>query len=353
MRNSNTRKSEKGFVAILMMVTLVALLGTASFAIDIGSALVTKAELQNSADAAVLAGNRELALIYRDLGSTIAIDNYSLTATDRTRILDKIQSFAGKNPAGGKALSVLPSDIVFGRYDASADAVVAKSKGVKAIALLTRRDESANDAQPTRLATVLGVEEINIRASAAAGLSPLASLPAGAGNLPIGISSYWFATQACGPNSSIRFYPTGDLDSCASWHTYTSIPASASGLNNILVGMQEGSYVSPETTAGETSFNFIGGALTSQFADMKKLYDMRKDASGNWNVVIPVYEDLGCSNPNQAKLIVGFATARIYAVTTAPEKTISANIDCGISDLGTGGGTNDYGTLLGIPGLLQ
>ena len=67
MKHMETKNSERGAVAIIMAVAIVALVGIAALAIDIGSALVTKAELQNVSDAGTLAGTRELAIIYKEI----------------------------------------------------------------------------------------------------------------------------------------------------------------------------------------------------------------------------------------------------------------------------------------------
>ncbi len=62
--------NSRGAVAILAGMTLVLLLGLASLVIDIGYGLVTRNALQNIADAASLAGTRELGRIYIPLTTT-------------------------------------------------------------------------------------------------------------------------------------------------------------------------------------------------------------------------------------------------------------------------------------------
>src|SRR5690242_15254415 len=79
-------RGERGVVAILMAMALVGLIGAASLAIDIGSALVTKAELQNVADASSLAATRELALIYKALPANTDYKNYTLTTSNISAI---------------------------------------------------------------------------------------------------------------------------------------------------------------------------------------------------------------------------------------------------------------------------
>jgi Flp pilus assembly protein TadG len=347
------RSSERGVTLVFVAVLLVGLIGISALAVDLGSALVTKAELQNVADAATLAANRELALVYKDLGTTTNYKTYQLTSADKARIQAKAATFAGLNKAGGVSISILPADITYGTYNAATGAISSTSTGVRAVALKTRRDATANGAVSTLLAGVLGINTMTISASSAAGISPVGAMPAGYGDVPIGISSYWFQSNACGPNSAIRFYPTGDLAGCAGWHTFTESPASASRIKTIIDGLKAGTYQTPATTAGVTYYTFTGGTVASRISDLKELYDQKKDASGNWRVTIPVYKDNDCSNPNGSELIVGFARARIYDIKDAPTKIVSANVECGVLDGGIGNGPNDYGTLVGIPGMIQ
>ena len=99
-------------------------------------------------------------------------------------------------------------------------------------------------------------------ARATAALGPLGSLAPGEGTIPVGISKRWFDEgRACG--DSIKFHPTGTLDGCAGWHTFQDGPANASGLKKTLTGLENGTYKSPEITAGQTELEFVGGTLAS------------------------------------------------------------------------------------------
>src|SRR5690242_18188201 len=100
-RLASEKDGERGVIILLMAVAIVGLIGAASLAIDIGSALVTKAELQNVADASSLAATRELGLIYKGLGNNTSYKDYTLTTTNIATIKAKAQSFANANKAGG------------------------------------------------------------------------------------------------------------------------------------------------------------------------------------------------------------------------------------------------------------
>lgn len=60
-RNDRYLRREKGAVAVIVALSLVALVGFVGLALDLGKLFVAKTELQNSADACALAAARELA----------------------------------------------------------------------------------------------------------------------------------------------------------------------------------------------------------------------------------------------------------------------------------------------------
>jgi len=243
-----------------MAVAAVALLGFAAVAIDVGYGLVTKAELQNVADAGSMSGNATLVKIYTELGN-VDYTKYTLTSDDRSRISSKVNEYTRRNEAGGVAITVAPSDIVFGKWDSKGSFAPA-STGVNAISVTARRDPTSNGAVSTLLAGALGVRTMSVRAdAAAAGVSGLKVLPAGKGDIPVGIAKAWFTSKdsPCGQNSSIRFYPTGDLVGCAGWHVFTETPSSAAKLGSILGSLKNGTFSSPNTVADETYYNFTGG----------------------------------------------------------------------------------------------
>ncbi|MEK7786562.1 MAG: Tad domain-containing protein, partial [Chloroflexota bacterium] len=59
-RSFRNLQKEKGVVAIIVALSLVALIGFVGLALDLGKLFVAKSELQNSADACALAAVREL-----------------------------------------------------------------------------------------------------------------------------------------------------------------------------------------------------------------------------------------------------------------------------------------------------
>ena len=73
---------------------------------------------------------------------------------------------------------------------------------------------------------------------------------------------------------------------------------------------------------------------------------------------MPVYQASACANPNQARLIVGFARVLVQDVKRNPGGKVWVQVQCGIfndGEIGDGNGNagGDYGTLVDTPGMIQ
>lgn len=331
-----------------MAVAMVGMIGVASLAIDIGSALVAKAELQNVSDAAALAGARELALYYKDNPTKIS----QPLGGGMSIVSNTAQTYAALNKAGGVSITVPADDLLFGKYDPKTGAITETSTAVRLVQVTSRRDDTANGVLPTRLATVLGINNMSVRATTAAALTPIGTLKGGQGDFPIGISKEWFNSHKCGDSDTIVLFPTSQA-SCAGWHTFTTTPASASRLGTIVKGLENGTFQTPETIAGETYYNFIGGTVESRCSDLKDLFDAKK-VNGKMTAHVPVY-DYDCGNPNQSRLILGFAETEIQQVVCGNNnRRLDVKVKCGIvgDTVGTGGGPADYGFLAESPSMV-
>lgn len=355
MTHPAAEKGNRGSVALLIAVAAVALLGFAALAIDVGYGLATRVQLQNVADAGSFAGNRELSTIYREKGN-LDYTKYTLTSTDKARLLAKINEYTLQNKAAAKPIMIGPSDVQYGVWNSATRTLTPASTGVNSISVTARRDDQGNGTVATLLAQVLGVQSFSIKAASAVNaVSGLKSMPTGTGDVPFGIAKYWFTAHdsPCGCNSSIKFYPTGNLAGCAGWHVFTESPANASRLRGIIQGLQAGTYVTPETIADETYYNFTGGTVASAYPDLQNLFEAKKGTDGTWLVHIPVYDKNDCSNPHGNLKIIGFATARITAVTGSPNKTITADVECSIVPWGQADGPSNYGTSVQVVRVIQ
>ena len=355
MQDERNPNGERGMIVILMAVAIVALIGAGSLAVDIGSALVTKAELQNVADASSLAATRELAIIYKGLGSNTDYKQHTLTFGERSQIEAKALAFAAANKAGGLSINVGTDDVVTATYDIATGDITPADTGVRAVQVTGRRDDTQNGQIQTALGRVLGIDQLAIRANSTAALSALGTLNEGMGEFPIGIDEAWFKKNSCQGDNHIKLHPTPG--SCGGWHTFFDSPASATQLKKILDKMEDGTFVSPKTVVdGETAFNFVGGSIAVRMDQLRDLWLSKGGAA--WTVNVPVYQDSGCDNPNKARVIVGFARMIITNIQSNPKIDISGEVKCGITDEGEvggsgGGGASDFGMLVGTPGMIQ
>jgi cysteine-rich repeat protein len=160
--------------------------------------------------------------------------------------------------------------------------------------------------------------------------------------LPVAIAETWFQTHECGDGSTLQLYPVGGV-SCAAWHTYNTTPGSAANLKAKVQGILNETYTPPAATAGSTTFNLVGGTISSAMADIVNLYNTRKNGSGEWTVRVPVFAASVCANFTSTLQITGFATVTIHACSNT---LIQAYVDCVTLTSGSEGPA-DYGTVVG------
>lgn len=351
-RNAS-RRAEKGSMTVFFAVASIALLGMTALAVETGYMMVTKAELQSVADVSAASANLELGRIYEENGNSDPSD-YLLTPADKGRIVLAANRFSLRNQAAGRNIFLHPSDFEFGIWDKDAGELVETSYGVTSVSVAARRDTYANGEVSTLMASVAGLNDFGAKASATGQVSPMRKLPAGKGEFPVGIASYWFdhKDSPCGPDSQITFYPTGTLEGCAGWHTFEDAPANAEMLKSILSEIEASTWESPELVTGETYYNFTGGTVASALQKAKRAYDARKDADGKWQVHVPVYEANDCSNPTGWLKIIGVATVIIDNVEATGNKVVEGEIQCDVVMYGKGGGP-DFGTHVGLGQLVR
>lgn len=351
-------RNNKGITAVFVLMILFGLIGVVALAVDIGYLKVAKNEAQNAADAAALAAAGELGDQHLN-GKTV----------DETTIRSVAKAVAGKNIIAGQSVNIInDSDIEIGYWDPESHTFSASPIGIikkkNAVRVTIKRndddDDDGNGPISTFFAKALGIDSMAVLANATAALTGASKVPEGA-LMPIGISAYWFEydwpEDFCDQN--IKFYPTGDIDGCAGWNTFTDSPAGPNLLRDIFEEMLTDFNQSPETVIGD-SFEFTGGTIKNALChpnkpDLEMLYEKYKDASGNWEVLVVVYDysklNKPCGNPNTSLDILGFVTTIIHGID-CDKKEVVATVECDkyISSRGGGG---MYGTFGNIPNLVE
>ncbi|MGH7544505.1 MAG: pilus assembly protein TadG-related protein [Gemmatimonadota bacterium] len=159
MQPFGRRAAERGATAVLVALGLVALLGVASLAIDIGMLLTARTEAQRTADAAALAGAGEWRASQGDDGTTRS------TAQDIASINPVIQEQVSVED---EDVEILPTDNI--------------------VRVTVHRTEERDNPVPTFFARVLGINLADISAVAAAQVT---SASTGSCPLPVALIDEW------------------------------------------------------------------------------------------------------------------------------------------------------------------
>ena len=360
--------NSRGTVAVLTAVFMVVLLAAGAAAIDIGHALVARNELQNVSDAAALAGDRALAIIYQGM-SPAAQQTYVLTGGALSTIVAAAQATAVANSAAGVPITINAADLAVGTWNFSTRTFTATNNTPTAVRVIARRDSAANGPISTFLANIVGMSSVSVNAVATANLGPLNSvLPPATMNAPFGISLRYF-NSGFGCGSQVQFAPNnaGTPQSCAGWTTFDQA-FNANDMKNIINGMINATYTSPPTTAGQSSLNFGNGNIGAAWSRLVTLFNQNTANGNTWDAVVPVYGTGAASDcmPSGPEPIVGFSTVRITYVGgpgnpnnslnctgNASPGCVTAVIQCNVFG-GTAGGGPPFGpTFATIPGLVE
>jgi Flp pilus assembly protein TadG len=143
LRRTPDRRRERGVVIIWTAFFLLMMLGFVAIGIDIAKLMATRTQLQNAADAAALAG----ASAVNGLTGAVVQD----TATARAQAIAALNKAFVDAP---EALVLASSDVSFPTPDR--------------VAVTVRRDASSGGAMVTHVAQVLGINSLDVKASAIA-----------------------------------------------------------------------------------------------------------------------------------------------------------------------------------------
>lgn len=172
MRRADPRR---GVIVPMTAFLLVFLVGMAAFAVDIGWIAVVQSDLQNSADAAALAGANTMmdSSVAYYLPNQSAATKNALLKSAQAAAQAKAKEYSKYNAAGEVAsLTLLDSDIEFGFTDAAAKytPLPTYSGFPNTIKVTIRRDSIANKPVNLFFGRVFGRSTTALKASAAATL---------------------------------------------------------------------------------------------------------------------------------------------------------------------------------------
>jgi Flp pilus assembly protein TadG len=142
-KSDNPLNNERGGSAILVAITMTALLSAVALAVDVGMLLSSRSEAQRAADSAALAG-----------AGSLLLDEDNADRARNTAI-----QYGGLNTVRKTVVTVLPEDV---DVDLALGQVTAR----------VRRTEDRGSAVGTWFANVFGVSEVDIAATATAQVQP-------------------------------------------------------------------------------------------------------------------------------------------------------------------------------------
>lgn len=155
-------KKRRGVAVFLVVVLIPVLLGFAALTVDVGVLFNTRTDLQNAADAGVLAATNVLA----DDRSSAGV------AKARQAAMDIIQ----RHSSLGHDLTIDSNQLVFGRIDFSSDSLKYDFTPTEVMpdavrVVISKSEGSPNGATPLFFAGVFGKRSANVQATATAGLT--------------------------------------------------------------------------------------------------------------------------------------------------------------------------------------
>jgi Flp pilus assembly protein TadG len=178
--NSNSEHHERGAVLLLVVIAMLALIGVAALATDVGRVWTVRTQLQRTVDASALAAAANL------------VDPTNTTVTLGAARNNAV-TYGTLNEADNVPISIDPNadlsfgdwDLATGTFDTSVDLTVPEE--VTAVRVEARMDGAQNPAVATVLARVLGRTEFQVGANATGYLGWAGVFAPGSADLPIAI----------------------------------------------------------------------------------------------------------------------------------------------------------------------
>ncbi len=379
---------EKGAVAPIVALGLLAFIGFMALGIDLGQLYMVRNELQNVADSAALAAVKQL--VQGGSGGAATINCVAA--------VQAAKDCAKKNYSFGVAdgIKITDADVTIGLFDLStktfsadgcpATAVPPNSTQVNAVRVRVHRDGTeSNPKVTTFLGNVMGAgneQESHVEAVACMGLAGTSSI-----DPPIAVPSEWAAGGGTTDNpiqfTSIQrildkigpapayaalpktyyFYDRGgsSLDTTrATFIVPTQSELSLTQLQKYIKGPGvSGGLKFPQKKVGDRLWPISewqwGSNIKNNYNLLKTRYNTYKDANGKWRVTLPVYKTTPVTSavPQDSffklasRLLPGVTQAHACAAYTSPavytQGFVSADITAVIcpSDCTTGDQTLD------------
>jgi len=361
-RRRQKTKRESGAVLVFVTIALFALLGFAAWSTETGRAWQTKNQLQAAADSAALAGVENL------------LSN-DFTTVDEAAARTAAMTYGAQQVVLGTNLSIGAADVEVGSWDMAAQTFTPLPGStdpdvVRAVRVVTRRDQALNGPMSTILGRILGVDSIDINTDAVAEWGFAGSGGPGLIPLPIAIDCCAVAGPGCTANycetisntipkpctlsngqtaSCLELYSTPEQIACWTGFQTDSSAVSVPMLEDIVANGN------PDEV-GTKPIYLDNGTKTPIVQDIKDKFDAEgSDTNGDgvvdsWVVTLPVVE---CQNPGDQcasgtpQNIVGFLCMDIHEIIVTPKKLIKGDFICATDPRCDNAGFGPGGPLVG------
>jgi len=363
-RSRAETEQERGSILVFVTISLVALLGFAALATETGRAWQAKSQLQAAADAAALAG----------AGSLLSSD---FTSVDEAAARTAATTYGAQHKALGTNLTIAAADVEVGSWDMASRTFTAMPGNtdpdvMRAVRVITRRDNTLNGPIDTVLGRAMGVNSITVNTDAVAEWGFAGSGGPGVVDLPIAIDCCAVAGPGCTANycdyvsntipdpsctlsttgetvSCLEFFSTPEQNACWTVFDGTSSAVSVPGMSDIIAN---GNPVE----IGNEPIYLDNGTKTPIVQDIKDKFEAEgSDTNGDgvvdsWVVTLPVVE---CQNPGDqcasgnTQHIVGFLCMDIREIIVTPDKLIKGDFICSTDPRCDADGFGPGGPLIG------
>ena len=332
----NPNNSQRGAVAVIVAVSMVALLSIVAFAVDLGHLLVVRNQVQNAVDAAALRG---AAFLYSP-GNPVP--NYSPTgpavtnATATVPLNISVTSNDTLNVQAGAWQTLNPS--------APANDAAVQVSFTKQVALY--------------FAPVFGVDQHAVSATAIAIVQSPTAVGVGGLNMPLAIGScmfsqYWNANTGQPLNDPATGQPYV-LNIGASYGYGT--PSCTSGEWTTLSSTQDNSDSSLQNilTSGNTSPVTVGTSLWLQTGNETNIYNLVNNcsAAGTQSCAYVTAPVVGTISSGSEQATTALACLHVLSATGGNTKTVTVQFSTGCAPGNASGTGASYG-VVGPPRLAQ
>jgi Flp pilus assembly protein TadG len=346
---------------VALLLTLF--LGIAVLAVDIGYYVMVKNQLQNAADAAALAGARQLGNIYKNMTSAeldAQQNSSTLSQENNLLVVNTAKNTASANKAAGVPVTLEEADVVIGIWNATAKTV---TSGNFPLAVQVK---ARNNNISTFFAQIFGKQTMGLEVVATAALTAQCT----GGKSPFTIAHSWFEPNNC-PTDYLTWEgndgngANAGITNCVAWRgnkqDVMPIMQCINGTNNNCPDSQ---------VDGEVPYS--NGMINNLFdksnpVNLLGLFDYMKDkdndgSNSTWTTEVEITDFTCGQGSGSSSKVWGYATIVISDVMIQdpkfpgnPNKQIRAlkfTTDCKVVQDGRGGGCN--GPNIGdIPSLVQ